>query len=180
MPSAWRPTGGLRMGLLRTAATTGSTAAVAILTACTGAIGDKSGDVSPGAACVAGPGRVGLQRLTRAEYNRTVRDLFGITRAHGDAFPLDSATDGSDNNAKRLTTRPQLAALLLDAAEAVATEAMQTRKSEILVCDPAAIGEQKCARSVLSALALRVYRRPPSEAEIDSLMTMVAFAEKEG
>jgi hypothetical protein len=137
---------------------------------------DESGDDGVGS-CEAGPGRVGLQRLTRAEYNRTVRDLFGVTSAPADAFPPDSATGGFDNNADSLTVSPQLAALLLDAAETVAAEAMANDTGEIVSCD---LGTEGCARDILSALALRVYRRPASEAELDALETFVAFAASEG
>ncbi|MCA9706279.1 MAG: DUF1592 domain-containing protein [Myxococcales bacterium] len=135
-------------------------------------------DDDPQAACVDDPGRVGLQRLTRAEYNRTVRDLFGVTSAPADAFPPDSSTGGFDNNAQSLTVSPQLAALLLDAAEQVAVEAMANDAGQIIACDPTAV--QTCARDTLAALALRVYRRPATEDELDDLMGLVDFATAEG
>lgn len=135
------------------------------------------GDTEPGS-CNPSPGRVGLQRLTRAEYNRTVRDLFGVTSAPADAFPPDSATGGFDNNAKSLTVSPQLAALLLDTAESVAAEAMASQGDVIVACDPAT--STSCARDTLAALALRVYRRPATTAELDGLLALVADAEAEG
>jgi hypothetical protein len=136
--------------------------------------GESGGE--PGA-CDVGPGRVGLQRLTRAEYNRTVRDLFGVTSAPADAFPPDSSTGGFDNHAKSLTVSPQLAALLLDTAETVAAEAMANRGDEILDCDP---GDRACVRDAVAALATRVYRRPPTADELDDLDAMVDFAAAEG
>jgi Protein of unknown function (DUF1592)/Protein of unknown function (DUF1588)/Protein of unknown function (DUF1587)/Protein of unknown function (DUF1595)/Protein of unknown function (DUF1585) len=137
---------------------------------------DESGG-EPGE-CEPVPARVGLQRLTRDEYNRTVRDLFGVTSNPADAFPPDSATGGFDNNAKSLTISPQLASLLLDAAEAVASEAMVNQAAEILVCAPAE--DDACARETLAALARRVYRRPPTAAELDDLMVLVEVARAEG
>jgi hypothetical protein len=142
--------------------------------ACVGDIGDEDA----AGACDVAPGRVGLQRLTRAEYNRTVRDLFGVTSSPADTFPPDSATEGFDNNAKSLTTSPQLAALLLDAAEQVAAEALANMRDAIITCDPA--DADACARATLTDLALRVYRRTPTTAEIDDLMLLMAFAEAEG
>jgi len=143
---------------------------------CQGNIGD--GDGAPAAGdCAAGPGHVGLQRLTRAEYNRTVQDLFGITSEPADAFPPDSATDGFDNNAASLTTSPQLASLLLGAAESVAEEALATNPAAIITCDPQ---DGSCLRDVLAALALRVYRRPASETELDDLVALVGYAQSEG
>lgn len=139
--------------------------------------GGSESDGEPGA-CEPVPARVGLQRLTRAEYNRTVRDLFGVTTDPADAFPPDSSTAGFDNNAASLTIGPQLASLLLDAAETVAAEAMANRRDEILVCAPAE--DAACARQTLSALALRVYRRPPTESELDALVAVVEREQTEG
>jgi hypothetical protein len=156
-----------------------SLACVSLLacTGCDGAIG--AGGANTDDAC-ATPGRVGLQRLTRAEYNRTVRDLFGVTSAPADAFPPDSITSGFDNHAASLTTSPQLAQLLLDAAETVAAEALQNKRAEIVICDAAQEGSDACGRKVLGALALKVYRRPPTAAEIDDLMPLIVLAESEG
>lgn len=150
--------------------------ALVLAASCQGNIGDGA-DGGPPGACEVGPGHRGLQRLTRDEYNQTVTDLFGITTDPADAFPPDSATDGFDNNAKSLTTSPQLASLLLTAAESVAAEAMATRSAEIITCDPVA---EACLRTVLSDLALRVYRRPVEPVELDQLVTLVADAQAEG
>lgn len=131
--------------------------------------------------CAVSPGHVVLQRLTRSEYDRTVRDLFGVTSAPAQSFPPDSATDGFDNNAQSLTTSPQLTELLLDTAEAVANEALVNQHDQIFFCDPAATpGDATCARDILAALALRVQRRPATAEEIDSLMTFLDFATTEG
>jgi hypothetical protein len=142
--------------------------------------GESAGDAGedPGADCEGTPGRVGLQRLSRAEYNRTVRDLFGVTSAPADAFPPDSATSSFDNNAKSLTVSPQLAELLFDAAEDVAAQAMANMGGEIVTCDPSQGAD--CARTTLGALALRVYRRPATEGELDDLEALVQFAASEG
>ncbi len=150
--------------------------------ASTGGDGDGDGTSGEGDtgvdACESAPARVGLQRLTRAEYNRTVRDLFGVTSNPADAFPPDSSTDGFDNNAKSLTVSPQLASLLLGAAESIAAEAVATQLPTLLPCDPAVLSE--CTRDSVAAIARRVYRRPPSDAELDDLMVLVDLAATEG
>lgn len=146
-----------------------------------GSRGGVSPAIPPPATCQpAGPGRVVPQRLTRAEYDRTVRDLFAVTAQPAALFPSDSATGGFDNNAGGLTVSPQLAELLLDAADRVAAEAMQTARARILTCDPAQAGRDACARTILNAQALRVFRRPATAAEIDDLMAFVALGEREG
>ncbi len=54
------------------------------------------------------PGRVTLRRLNRAEYNNTVRDLLGIEVHLADAFPVDLAGYGFDNNGDVLSIAPVL------------------------------------------------------------------------
>lgn len=126
------------------------------------------------------PGRVTLQRLSRGEYNRTVRDLFDVSVTPADTFPPDSRTQGFDNNADSLSVSPQLAELLLSSAEEVAAAAMRAARASILICDPVDAGRDACARQILENLALHVFRRPPTADEIDDLLPFVAFGEAEG
>ncbi len=62
------------------------------------------------------PGRVTLHRLNRTEYNNTIRDLLGIDFRPADAFPVDDAGYGFDNNGDVLSIAPMLMAKYLDAA----------------------------------------------------------------
>ena len=63
------------------------------------------------------PGRVTLHRLNRVEYNNTVRDLLGLTDFHpADAFPVDDAGYGFDNNGDVLSIAPMLMEKYLTAA----------------------------------------------------------------
>lgn len=153
---------------------------VLALFACQGEIGQAVDRGQDAGRCAPSPGRVGLQRLTRSEYDRTVRDLFGVTSAPAQAFPPDSTTGGFDNNAASLSTSPQLTELLLDAAELVADEGLVNRRAEILICDPLQDGEDACARTTLAALALKVYRRPATEAELDGLLGLFRIARDDG
>jgi hypothetical protein len=54
------------------------------------------------------PGRVTIRRLNRAEYNNTVRDLLAIDFRPADAFPVDDAGYGFDNNGDVLSLAPVL------------------------------------------------------------------------
>jgi hypothetical protein len=54
------------------------------------------------------PGRVTLHRLNRAEYNNTIHDLLAIDFDPADAFPVDDAGYGFDNNGDVLTVAPVL------------------------------------------------------------------------
>ncbi len=63
------------------------------------------------------PGRVTLHRLNRVEYNNTIRDLLGVNDFHpADAFPVDDAGYGFDNNGDVLSIAPMLMEKYLTAA----------------------------------------------------------------
>ncbi len=65
------------------------------------------------------PGKVTARRLNRAEYNHSVRDIFGIDLRPADQFPSDEVGAGFDNNADVLSLSPLLIEKYLDAAEFV-------------------------------------------------------------
>jgi hypothetical protein len=64
-------------------------------------------------------GRVVLRRLNRAEYANTVRDLLGVEVDLEDLLPLDTSTNGFDNNAEALHVSSYLMENYLEAAERV-------------------------------------------------------------
>jgi hypothetical protein len=69
------------------------------------------------------PGRETIQRLNRAEYTNTVRDLFGIRDLDpGRNFPADDVGEGFDNIGDVLTLPPLLMEKYLAAAEEITTK----------------------------------------------------------
>ena len=72
------------------------------------------------------PGRVTLRRLNRAEYDNTVRDLFGIDISVSADFPSDDVGYGFDNIGDVLSMPPVLFERALEAAEKVARTAIVT------------------------------------------------------
>ncbi|MEJ7594128.1 MAG: DUF1592 domain-containing protein [Planctomycetaceae bacterium] len=72
-------------------------------------------------------GRATLHRLNRAEYNNTIRDLFGISLTPADDFPQDDVGEGFDNIGDVLSVPPLLMEKYLDAAEQVAAAVIDTR-----------------------------------------------------
>ncbi len=62
------------------------------------------------------PGRVTLHRLNRAEYNNTIRDLLALDYNPADAFPVDDAGYGFDNNGDVLSIAPVLLEKYITAA----------------------------------------------------------------
>ena len=72
------------------------------------------------------PGRVTARRLNRAEYNNTIRDLFGISLRPADDFPLDDSGHGFDNIGDVLSLSPVLLEKFLLAADKVVRAALVT------------------------------------------------------
>jgi hypothetical protein len=114
-----------------------------------------------------------LRRLTLREYERTVRDLLGLTDVPTASFPTDPIAEGFDNNAAVLNVSPLLAEKYMEAAEALANAAV-ANLSSLLPCDPGIVGEPACARSFAESFAQRAYRRPPTPAEIERLLRAYA------
>ncbi|HET7714730.1 MAG TPA: DUF1592 domain-containing protein, partial [Bauldia sp.] len=73
------------------------------------------------------PGRVTLRRLNRAEYNNSVRDVFGIEMQPANQFPADDAGYGFDNIADVLSISPLHFEKYLAAAREVAGEVTRLR-----------------------------------------------------
>lgn len=73
---------------------------------------------------VKSPGRVTMRRLNRAEYDNTVRDLFGVDFKPAEDFPSDEVGYGFDNNGDVLSLSPLLMEKYLRAAEKVAEAAV--------------------------------------------------------
>ena len=73
---------------------------------------------------VPNPGRVTLRRLNRAEYNNTVRDLFGFDIHPADDFPADTIGNGFDNIGDVLSMSSLHMEQYLKAAELLAEKAI--------------------------------------------------------
>jgi Protein of unknown function (DUF1592)/Protein of unknown function (DUF1588)/Protein of unknown function (DUF1587)/Protein of unknown function (DUF1595)/Protein of unknown function (DUF1585) len=148
----------------------------------TDASGGIVGPLPPagGALCVtAEPVPTPLRRLTRLEYNNTVRDLLAVNLAPADGFPPDEIAGGFSNNASVLTISPLLAEKYMDAAEALAAEAIKNLPA-LVPCDPTQAGEDACARQFVQRFGRRAFRRPLAPAEIDRLMRAYAAGRADG
>jgi len=115
------------------------------------------------------PGHKLIHRLSRLEYNHTVRDLFGVTNRPADAFPADgSGGGGFDNNASALFLPPILMEKYLAAAGEVLAAAPRAR---VILHEPRGwAGERWAARATLHDHAFRAFRRPVDPAELDALV----------
>ncbi|MBK7864901.1 MAG: DUF1592 domain-containing protein [Archangiaceae bacterium] len=120
-------------------------------------------------------GKAPLRRLTRAEYDHTVRDLLKETAVPSQGFLQDGRLGLFANNAGAPISDLSLHQYF-DAAEALATAATtSTRLTALLPCTPSS-GEAACARKLIEQLAPRAYRRPLSSAELDGLFAIYSTA----
>lgn len=125
------------------------------------------------------PGRVLAHRLSRAEYNNTVRDLLGITTRPADKFPADgSGGGGFDNNADTLFLPPVLFERYLEAASEIVTTAPPTRV--FLVRPSSTLPVREAARQTLQKQAFRAWRRPVDASETAGLVALYDGATKRG
>src|SRR6478735_7799875 len=117
-----------------------------------------------------------LRRLTRFEYNSTVRDLFGTTLSPAEDFdfPPDEIADGFSNNAVVLTVSSLHAEKYTYAAEALAAEAV-THLDTLFTCDPVATGAEACATQFAETFGRRVYRRALEPEDVSVLLQAFAL-----
>src|SRR5262249_5707813 len=145
---------------------------VLALTLALGCEGKITGQGGPGggtpSAAALRMGPTGAHRLSRDEYDNTVRDLVGDTAGEGFALLPEDAHDPFDNN--YLT---QLASqALINAAEQVATDVAQrliadpSRLQSVLPCTPTAPPDSACLKAFITKFGRRALRRPPTDAEV--------------
>lgn len=114
------------------------------------------------------PGPAPLRRLTRFEYDNTIRDLLGDdSRPARRLFPVAEIGNGFGNDANAMSVSPSLARAYMEVAHQQATRLLADgpRFQELLACDPALEGEEACARSFVDRFAGRAFRRPVTEEE---------------
>jgi mono/diheme cytochrome c family protein len=138
------------------------------------------------------PGRVTIRRLNRAEYNNTIRDLFGIDDRPADDFPADDVGYGFDNVGDVLSLPPMLMERYLAAAERIAARVIAVGPAapgqvkpeshrRIIFREPASPGDYpEVARAILERFAARAYRRPVTPAELERLNGLVQIALADG
>jgi hypothetical protein len=105
------------------------------------------------------PGDAPIRRLTRFEYDNTVRDLLGDDSRPAQSFAPDETALGFDNQAASQSVTALGAEQYLAAAEQLASRAAD-HLDTLLPCDPQAIGEDACARAFIAAFGRRAFRRP--------------------
>ena len=125
------------------------------------------------------PGPKIAHRLSRTEYNHTVRDLLGVVLRPADDFPADGGGGGGfDNNASTLFVPPLLLEKYLMAAE----EVLAAAAPEVLFRHPVTWyrSETAAATGDLRDLARRAWRRPVSAPEMARLLEFYQQTRRRG
>ena len=127
-----------------------------------------------------GPSRSPLRRLTRFEFNNSVRDLLGDDTAPARAFPSEELGNGFGNDADTQSVSSLLAEQYSKVAEGIALRATET-PAGLARLDPctmslAAANEEACARDILDKLSTRAYRRPVLATESEELVALFSAA----
>lgn len=125
------------------------------------------------------PGRVLIHRLSRAEYNNTVRDLFGVDTRPADRFPADGGGGGGfDNNADTLFVPPILMERYLEAAGEILDAAKPQR---LFIARPGkGMPPRTAAKRIVEHWAARAFRRPVVPAETERVLRLFDGASKRG
>ena len=129
---------------------------------------DAGGNDATSVACPsASPAPAPLRRLTRFEYNNTVRDLFMNTARPADVLPADGSTN--------VAAEMPLSAALVDGYHqlahdfAIAATRDAASVTALLGCDAATAGEQACRDKLIGELVPRIFRRRPAADDASEL-----------
>lgn len=125
---------------------------------------------------------VGLRRLTRYEYDNTLRDLLGdTTRPGSQMLPEDPFTPFDNEYGTQEASQP-----LIEGLEVLARDAAQrlrddpARRDEVLGCTPAGTADEACLRDFVGRFGRRALRRPLGPGEADDYVALgLEYAERE-
>ena len=135
------------------------------LIACTGSIGESLPAVEI-SACdgTVRPGPAPLRRLTRLEYDNTVRDLFGVTTHFGrDGLqPDETDPNGFDTEARLQGATSGTIEAYETVAGRIAAHVMSEARTRVVDCEPAS---PECVAHIIDRLGGRIFRRPLAPAE---------------
>src|ERR1700687_5588815 len=139
---------------------------------------DRWADGSPMATPSAAVDVSGARRLTRTEFDNTVRDLLGDITSSGFGMLPPDAYDPFDNDYRTQLPSPTL----IEALEVLATNAAArlaadpARRSAFLPGPPPGPADATCFRNFIVRFGRKALRRPLSTDEVQSLLGFQAFS----
>ncbi len=109
-----------------------------------------------------------MRRLSRVEYDNSVRDLLGDDSHPADSFVDDPLVNGFENNAVALQVTPALADAYFDTAEKLATRAI----GNLMQLAPCNGDERACAQSFVTSFGKAAWRRALDDQEVTALLAL--------
>ncbi|HET6279552.1 MAG TPA: DUF1592 domain-containing protein [Polyangia bacterium] len=107
-----------------------------------------------------------LRRLSRLQYNNTVRDLLGDTTRPAEGFQAEEVLGTFSGSAALARVSPIAADQYRTAAETLSAAAVKNL-SALISCKPTdATTEEACAKTFIIDFGLRAYRRPLAADEV--------------
>ena len=106
--------------------------------------------------------------LTAGEYTATAQDLLGTRSRPADYFPAVSATEFDANVGVLQTLSPTQTEAVVSAARDLVDEvfASDTLRAQVVTCS--SDGTDLCARSIITRIGRRAFRRPLDPEEVDA------------
>jgi hypothetical protein len=121
------------------------------------------------------PNEPRLRRLTQRQYTNTVRDILGESLVVTRSLEPDVRAEGSTSIGGTNSTISQRGTeQFQDSAYDIAQQVLRSaeRRAMVLSCTPAAVRDDACAESFLRAYGKRLWRRPLSDSELATLVTI--------
>jgi hypothetical protein len=133
------------------------------------------------------PGPTVIRRLTRKEYDRTIRDLLGVEIRSAEAvgMPDEGVAEGFDNTSAALGFSPALLEKYLAAADQVldllfSSRYRKQREALIFARPQGEDAADAAAREIAQRFARRAYRGPVSDADMEPLLAIFRKANARG
>ena len=133
---------------------------------------------NPSAPAECGRGKRALRRLSRFEYDNTVKDLLGLDAHAGERFVADTVVNAYDNNVEALVVNPLLAQQLYESSERLASEAVKDL-GKLVPCDGQS-GGAACAEQFIRDFGKRAFRRPLTDAEVARYLELHELGSADG
>ncbi len=120
----------------------------------------------------------GARRLTRVEYDNTLRDLLGDNSRSGFAELPEDVNDPFDNNYKTQLPSPSLIEAFEKLAQEAALRALADPAihAKIIPCTPMGPADEACLRKFITTFGRRALRRSLAEDEIQGYLALQAYA----
>jgi hypothetical protein len=138
------------------------------------------------------PPTTAIPRLSRREIDATIEDVFGIAGAAETFLPEDPRTyvnpenGATDEAFDTLSASKDPGTVFVEGLESMAVDVARelsidtARVAAIAGCEPEGAYDPTCLRSLIENLGLRLWRRPLTDAEIDTLLAAASELGEEG